>query len=82
MDEIEEIKRRLDIVDLISSYLTLKKAGANYRALCPFHKEHTPSFMVSKEKQIFKCFGCSLGDDVFAFIMHMENLTFLEALKL
>ncbi|PIP21588.1 MAG: DNA primase [Candidatus Nealsonbacteria bacterium CG23_combo_of_CG06-09_8_20_14_all_40_13] len=82
MDEIEEIKRRLDIVDLISSYLTLKKAGANYRALCPFHKEHTPSFMVSKEKQIFKCFGCSLGGDVFAFIMQMENLTFPEALKL
>ena len=55
-----ELKARgIDIVDLISSYLTLKKAGANYRALCPFHNEKTPSLMISHEKQIFKCFGCS-----------------------
>lgn len=58
MDEVEQIKQRLDIVELVSSYLTVKKAGASYRALCPFHNEKTPSMMISPEKQIFKCFGC------------------------
>lgn len=82
MDEIEEIKRRLDIIELISSYLTLKKAGANYKALCPFHQEKTPSLMVSPEKQIFKCFGCSESGDIFSFVMKMENLEFREALKM
>lgn len=82
MDEVEEVKRRIDIVDLISSYLTLKKAGANYRALCPFHNEKTPSMMISPEKQIFKCFGCNEGGDVFSFVMKMENLEFREALEM
>lgn len=82
MDEVEEIKRRIDIVDLISSYLTVKKAGSNYKAICPFHQEKTPSFMVSAEKQIFKCFGCGEGGDIFTFIEKMENLEFPEALKM
>lgn len=58
MDEIEDIKHKIDLVEFVSSYLTVKKAGANYRALCPFHSEKTPSMMISPEKQIFKCFGC------------------------
>ncbi|MCX6806822.1 MAG: DNA primase [Candidatus Berkelbacteria bacterium] len=81
-DEIEEIKRRINIVDLISSYLTLKKAGSNYKALCPFHQEKTPSFMVSSEKQIFKCFGCGKSGSIFDFLMEMENLEFPEALRI
>lgn len=82
MDEIEEIKRKIDIVEFISSYLTLKKAGANYRALCPFHTEKSPSMMISPEKQIFKCFGCGESGDVISFVMKMENLEFREALEM
>lgn len=82
MDEIDEIKRKIDIVELMSQYLTMKKAGANYKALCPFHQEKTPSMMISPERQIFKCFGCLEGGDVFAFIMKMEGLEFVEALKM
>lgn len=80
-DELEEVKRKIDIVELVSSYVTLKKAGANYKGLCPFHNEKTPSLMVSPEKQIFKCFGCSEGGDVFSFLMKIEGLGFGDALK-
>ena len=82
MDEIEEIKRKIDIVDFISGYLTVKKAGANYRSLCPFHNEKSASMMISPEKQIFRCFGCSEGGDVISFVMKMENLGFREALEM
>jgi len=81
MNELEDIKDRIDIVELISSYINLKKAGQNYKGLCPFHKEKTPSFMVSPQKQIWHCFGCSEGGDVFGFIMRMESMEFPEALR-
>lgn len=82
MNEVEEIKERINIEEIVSSYLELKKAGANYKAPCPFHTEKSPSFMVSTEKQIFKCFGCGAGGDVFEFLMKIENLTFPEALQI
>lgn len=79
--ELEEIRRRVDIADLISHYVTLKRAGANFKALCPFHEERTGSLMISPEKQIFKCFGCSESGDIFGFIMKMEGLNFPEAIR-
>jgi DNA primase len=82
MDQVEEIKQRVDIVDLVSSYVELKKAGANYKALCPFHNEKTPSFMVSADKGIFKCFGCGESGDIFTFVEKMEGVDFPEALKI
>jgi len=79
---IEEIKARLNIVDLIGSYVHLDKSGVHYKACCPFHQERTPSFMVNEEKNMWHCFGCGKGGDVFAFIMEMEGLEFREALKM
>lgn len=82
MNEVEEIKDRLNIVEFIGQYVELKKAGANYKANCPFHNERTASMMVSAEKQIFKCFGCGVGGDIFEFLMKIEGLNFPEALEL
>lgn len=79
--KIEEIKNRTDIVDLVGQYVTLKKAGRNYTGLCPFHSEKTPSFTVSREKQIFYCFGCGQGGNVITFLMKIANKTFPEAIK-
>lgn len=79
--QIDEIKRKIDIVEMINGYTALKKSGRNYKALCPFHNEKTPSFMVSPDRQIFKCFGCSEGGDVFAFYQKVEGVEFGEALK-
>lgn len=77
----EEVKQQADIVRIISDYVTLKKRGQNYLANCPFHNEKTPSFNVNPGKQIFHCFGCSAGGDVFGFIMQIEHCSFVEAVK-
>ena len=78
---IDRIRERADIVEIISEYLPLKKVGKNYKALCPFHQERTPSFMVSPEKQLFHCFGCGVGGNVFSFLMKWEKITFPEAIR-
>ncbi len=80
-DLIAEVRERNDIVDIISSYVSLKKKGANYMGLCPFHNEKTPSFSVSREKQMYYCFGCGQGGDVFQFLMEYNRLSFVEALQ-
>ena len=78
---VEEIRSKNDIVDVISSYVRLEKKGSSYFGLCPFHNEKSPSFSVSRQKQMYYCFGCGAGGNVFTFLMEYENFSFLEALK-
>jgi len=80
-DKIADVRNTADIVDLISEYVVLKKVGKNFLGLCPFHAEKTPSFTVSPEKQIFHCFGCGQGGNVFNFVMQYQNLSFPEAVR-
>lgn len=80
-DLIEEVRSRNDIVDVISGYVKLQKKGSSWFGLCPFHNEKSPSFSVSRTKQMFYCFGCGKGGNVFTFIMEYENFTFKEAVK-
>ncbi len=80
-ETIQQIRERIDIVDLISTYVSLSKAGQNFKGLCPFHSEKTPSFSVNPVSQYFHCFGCQAGGDAFTFLMKQENMDFMEALR-
>lgn len=79
---LQDIKDRLNVNEVISGYIPIKKSGTNFKAVCPFHNEKSPSLMISPQKQIWHCFGCGEGGDVFGFVMRYENLDFKEALKL
>jgi DNA primase len=80
-DQVEQVKQKVDIVEIIGEKVTLKKAGRHFKGLCPFHSEKSPSFIVSPERQSFKCFGCQEGGDVFSFLQKYDGMTFLEALE-
>ena len=79
---LDRIRAAIDIVSVVREFLPLKKAGSTFKGLCPFHKEKTPSFVVNPERQIFKCFGCGVGGDVFSFVMKTENVDFPEAVEI
>jgi len=81
MSDINLIKEKLDVVDLIGEYVQLKPAGVNHKGLCPFHHEKSPSFMVNRERQNWHCFGCAKGGDIFTFVEEIEGMEFREALK-
>jgi DNA primase len=81
MPNKDDVKQAIDIIDYIGSQLLLKPSGRNFKALCPFHQEKSPSFFVSAERQTFKCFGCGEGGDIFTYYMLREGVTFFEALK-
>lgn len=78
---VEEVRMKNDIVDVVSGYVKIQKKGSSYFGLCPFHNEKSPSFSVSASKQMYYCFGCGAGGNVFTFIMEYENYTFQEAIK-
>src|ERR1700733_6492552 len=81
MSDIDQVRAAADIVKIVGDYVKLRKSGANFTGLCPFHQEKTPSFAVHPVKQIFHCFGCGVGGDVFKFVMLIENASFPEALQ-
>ena len=78
---IEDLRSRADILEVVSEFVLLKKSGKNHKGLCPFHSEKTPSFTVSLEKQIYHCFGCGAGGNVFKFLMEREDLSFVDAVR-
>lgn len=78
---IEEVRQNNDVVDIISQYVHLTRKGRNYFGLCPFHSEKSPSFSVSPDRQIFHCFGCGVGGNVYTFLMKIEGITFKESLE-
>ena len=80
-DKVAEIRERTDIAALIGEYVSLKRVGASFRGLCPFHSEKSPSFYVHPARQFFHCFGCQASGDVFKFVMQLEGRTFPEALR-
>ena len=82
MDDVDLIKQKIDVADLIASYIPIKRAGRNFKANCPFHNEKSPSFVISPERQIWHCFGCAKGGDIFTFVEEYERMDFSEALKL
>ncbi|MFW5686884.1 MAG: CHC2 zinc finger domain-containing protein, partial [Halanaerobium sp.] len=79
---IDDLKENVDIVDLVSDYIELKKSGNRYKGLCPFHSEKTPSFFVNPDNNFYHCFGCGAGGDSINFVMEIENLTFVESVKM
>src|SRR5210317_2361628 len=80
-EKIQEIRDRVDIVEVVSGYLPLKRSGRNHQGLCPFHQEKTPSFNVNPDRQIYHCFGCGVTGDAFRFLMEHDHLSFPEAMR-